>query len=31
MDLLHNLYTGFSIALTWQNLLTCTAGVFVGR
>src|SRR5512143_3975620 len=31
MDLLHNLYTGFSIALTWQNLLTCTAGVFVGQ
>ncbi|MBP1776509.1 MAG: protein of unknown function transrane [candidate division NC10 bacterium] len=31
MDLLHNLYTGFSIALTWQNLLTCTAGVFFGQ
>ena len=31
MDLLQNLYTGFSIALTWQNLLTCTAGVFFGQ
>jgi putative tricarboxylic transport membrane protein len=31
MDLLHNLYTGFSIALTWQNLLTCTAGVVFGQ
>lgn len=31
MDLLHNLYTGFSIALTWQNLLTCTVGVFFGQ
>ena len=31
MDLLHNLYTGFAIALTWQNLLCCTAGVFFGQ
>ncbi len=31
MDLLHNLYTGFTIALTWQNLLCCTAGVFFGQ
>jgi putative tricarboxylic transport membrane protein len=31
MDLLHNLYSGFAIALTWQNLLCCTAGVFFGQ
>jgi len=31
MDLLQNLYTGFGIALTWQNLLCCTAGVFFGQ
>jgi putative tricarboxylic transport membrane protein len=31
MDLLHNLYTGFTIALTWQNLLYCTMGVFFGQ
>jgi putative tricarboxylic transport membrane protein len=31
MDLLHNLYTGFNIALTWMNLLYCTVGVFVGQ
>src|SRR5512136_1058404 len=31
MDLLHSLYTGFTIALTWQNLLCCTAGVFFGQ
>jgi putative tricarboxylic transport membrane protein len=31
MDLLHNLSTGFSVALTWQNLLSCTAGVFFGQ
>ena len=31
MDLLHNLYNGFSIALTWQNLLYCTVGVFCGQ
>jgi putative tricarboxylic transport membrane protein len=31
MDLLHNLYTGFAIALTWQNLLFCTVGVVFGQ
>lgn len=31
MDLLNNLFTGFGIALTWQNLLCCTAGVFFGQ
>ena len=31
MDVLHSLYTGFTIALTWQNLLCCTAGVFFGQ
>jgi putative tricarboxylic transport membrane protein len=31
MDLLHNLYNGFSIALTWQNLLYCAVGVFCGQ
>jgi putative tricarboxylic transport membrane protein len=31
MDVLHNLYTGFTIALTWQNLLYCTMGVFFGQ
>src|SRR5512147_2359673 len=31
MDLLHNLYTGFAIALTWQNLLCCTVGVLFGQ
>src|SRR5574342_1337776 len=31
MDLLHNLYSGFTIALTWQNLLCCTAGVLFGQ
>jgi putative tricarboxylic transport membrane protein len=31
MDLLHNFYTGFTIALTWQNLASCTAGVFFGQ
>ncbi len=31
MDLLHNLYTGFGTALTWQNLVSCTAGVFFGQ
>jgi putative tricarboxylic transport membrane protein len=31
MDVLQNLYTGFGIALTWQNLLCCTAGVFFGQ
>jgi putative tricarboxylic transport membrane protein len=28
---MQNLYTGFAIALTWQNLLCCTAGVFFGQ
>jgi putative tricarboxylic transport membrane protein len=31
MDLLHNLYTGFAIAITLKNLLYCGAGVFVGQ
>jgi putative tricarboxylic transport membrane protein len=31
MDVFQNLYTGFSIALTWQNLLSCTAGVLFGQ
>ncbi len=31
MDLLHNLHTGFSIALTWVNLFYCSAGVLVGQ
>jgi len=31
MDVLHNLYTGFSVALTWPNLLSCTAGVLFGQ
>ena len=31
MDLLHNLYTGFSIALTFNNVLYCLAGVLVGQ
>ncbi len=31
MDLLHNLYTGFSIALTFNNLLYCLFGVFFGQ
>ena len=31
MDVLQNLYTGFTIALTWKNLLCCTAGVFFGQ
>lgn len=31
MDLLHNLYTGFGIALTWHNLLYCLMGVFFGQ
>jgi putative tricarboxylic transport membrane protein len=31
MDVLQNLYTGFAIALTWQNLLCCTAGVLFGQ
>ena len=31
MDLFHNLYIGFSIALTWVNLLYCGVGVLVGQ
>jgi putative tricarboxylic transport membrane protein len=31
MDVLQNLYTGFTIALTWQNILACTAGVLFGQ
>lgn len=31
MDVFQNLYTGFTIALTWKNLLCCTAGVFFGQ
>ncbi|MEI7670612.1 MAG: tripartite tricarboxylate transporter permease [Deltaproteobacteria bacterium] len=31
MDLLNNIYSGFSIALTWHNLLYCTVGVFCGQ
>ncbi|MHB8908230.1 MAG: tripartite tricarboxylate transporter permease [Syntrophales bacterium] len=31
MDLLHNLYTGFGIALTWHNLLYCLMGAFFGQ
>jgi len=31
MDLLHNLYTGFSIALTFNNIIYCLVGVFFGQ
>ena len=31
MDLLHNLYIGFSIALTWTNIFYCLVGVFFGQ
>jgi putative tricarboxylic transport membrane protein len=31
MDLLHNLYTGFSIALTFNNVIYCLVGVFFGQ
>ena len=31
MDLLNNLYTGFSIALTFNNILYCLFGVFFGQ
>jgi len=31
MDLLHNLYTGFSIALTLNNLIYCGVGVLFGQ
>src|SRR5512140_721403 len=30
MEVLHNLALGFSIALTWQNLLYCAIGCTVG-
>lgn len=31
MDLLNNLYHGFMIALTWQNLFSCGLGVLFGQ
>ena len=31
MDLLHNIYTGFTIAFTGQNLLCCAVGVLFGQ
>src|SRR5512136_972775 len=31
MDLLHNLYMGFSISLTPMNILYCLAGAFFGQ
>ncbi len=31
MDLLSNLFTGFSVALTWQNILFCALGVLFGQ
>ena len=31
MDILTNLHHGFLIALTWQNLLFCGAGVLFGQ
>ncbi len=31
MDLLNNLYTGFSIALSFNNILYCLFGVFFGQ
>ena len=31
MDLLSNLFTGFTVALTWQNLLFCGLGVLFGQ
>src|SRR5512133_1718461 len=31
MDVLHNIATGFTIALTGQNLLCCTVGVLFGQ
>jgi putative tricarboxylic transport membrane protein len=31
MDLLNNLYYGFTIAMTWQNLLFCGLGVLFGQ
>jgi len=31
MDLLHNLYNGFAIALTLKNIMYCSFGVFFGQ
>jgi putative tricarboxylic transport membrane protein len=31
VDLLSNLFTGFTVALTWQNLLFCGLGVLFGQ
>jgi putative tricarboxylic transport membrane protein len=31
MDLLHNLYNGFTIALTLKNVMYCSFGVFFGQ
>jgi len=31
MDLLHNLYNGFAIALTLKNVMYCSFGVFFGQ
>ena len=31
MELFHNLYNGFAVALTFQNILYCGFGVFVGQ
>ena len=30
MDIFHNLTLGFGVALSWQNLLFCFMGVFIG-
>ena len=31
MELWNNLMMGFSISLSWENLLHCLAGCFVGQ
>jgi len=31
MDLLHNLYNGFAVALTLKNIMYCSFGVFFGQ
>ena len=31
MDLWHNLYNGFAVALTFQNVMYCSFGVFFGQ
>jgi TctA family transporter len=31
MELFHNLYNGFAVALTFQNILYCGFGVFFGQ